>query len=145
MKTRTAPILAWAVNVACCAYIVWAVYVVKTRIPVFGSLFEGLGARTVPPQSMSLVNLAKGPVPLVLGGALILLLIVKEMVLESLAARALLSVLTFIAVSWLLQWTALALFQPLYQTIQKIEAGAAMEEPRQLPPQALVTSRSTEV
>jgi hypothetical protein len=124
MKTRGVQILAWSVNGACCAYIAWAVYVVKTRVPVFGSLFSGLGVAIVPPRTMSLVTLSQGPVPVVLGGALILALVLKEIVLESPVARALLSMLVFIAACWLLQWAALTLFQPLYQTIQKIEAGA---------------------
>jgi K+-transporting ATPase A subunit len=77
-KPRPRDRLSWAVTVVCCLYIVWVTHFFASNIPAVGSLFAGLGARTVPWISTAVVAVSGGFFPYIAAAILIGGLIAKE-------------------------------------------------------------------
>jgi type II secretory pathway component PulF len=119
MNDRTARRLSWAITLTCCAYVAWLTYVFATRIPAFAQLFVGLGG-PLPATTRFVLAASRGVTPYLVGGALILLLVIKEYLLASRFVRVATTVLVFMAVAEYATFAAEAMLKPLYMVIQKI-------------------------
>lgn len=114
--------LSWTVSALTAAYVVWCALSLSRRIPAFGKLFADLGA-DVPATTRMVLGICT---PAVLWSAaviIIVLLAIKELMIEALRVRLVISIIVFMATALFAALVTEATFEPLLRLISRINGG----------------------
>ena len=108
----------WITTLLCAAYVAWMCYVIATRVPVFASLFLGLGVE-VPLVTRILLALASGPI-YVVGLVPIAVLILKEKFVKKIVARFAITMIVFMVVAWFGGFALDAMYKPVFKLLERM-------------------------
>jgi hypothetical protein len=111
--------LSWLVAIIASSYVAWTGYILGHRGPVFRALFAGLGAE-LPLATRWVLAICEPRFtwPLSLGA--IAFLVIKEIKVQNVVSRVLISVVVFMATACIAAVTTEAFFQPMFRLIEQI-------------------------
>jgi|GEM_PF-5895916 len=109
----------WALTAVCCLYIAWAAHFFVARLATFGELFSGIGTQ-LPWTTSAVLAFSRSVAPYLAATVLIAGLIAKERAPLSQGAKIAATAIVYLIVSWSLQLSLEAIFQPLLEIVKKI-------------------------
>jgi type II secretory pathway component PulF len=104
----------------CCLYIAWAAHFFVSRLATFGELFSGIGTQ-LPWTTSAVLAVSRSVAPYLAAIVLIAGLIAKERSQLSQSTKIAATAIVYLIVSWSLQLSLEAIFQPLLDVIKKIQ------------------------
>jgi hypothetical protein len=119
MKTPDDNALSWMVTTLAISYVVWIGYFLPRRVSTFARLFSGLGAELPLPTRVVIATCIPAVLwPVTLGA--VAFLIVKELRIERLRTRVLISVIVFMATACASAVISEAIFQPMVSLLEQV-------------------------
>jgi len=110
----------WALTAVCCLYIAWAAHFFVARLATFGELFSGIGGQ-LPWTTSAVLAFSRSVAPYLAATVLIAGLIAKERSRLSQGAKIAATGIAYLVVSWFLQLSLEAMFQPLLDVVKRIQ------------------------
>lgn len=119
MTEKSEERLSWIVAILASSYVGWTGYVLAHRARAFRTLFAGLGAE-LPAYTQVVLTVCTPVLVWPVTIAMIAVLLVKEAVVKRIPTRALVSIIVFMATACVAAVVVEALFQPMFQLIERI-------------------------
>ena len=111
--------LSWLATAVAGGYMLWCCFSLSRRIPVFANMFASLGAELPLPTRMALA-MGRPAVLWIVAAVVVVLLVAKELAMQSVSARIAVSVVVFMVTALVMSLISEALMLPMLELMRQI-------------------------